>query len=512
MSADDRRVRLQGENRVVRQFHATTRQNLNHVAGQRVVHVGTSRNHRVRVEDDGASRCGPHAQLGRARGAVVESAGIVGDDVRVAPVVELGHQLQRARGAATVNAVALHVEVAEVRVVQRRASIGGDREERIAGALRATLRPHHRDLIIARHQVEIGRLRRRREQEAFVEHRLRHHGLGKERAGRGDHLGLADLAVGIRVGRGHPPGDLIDQPDRVARHGGQPDPTRARLGVFRRALLEARHQERRRVDVGHDDAASLSRGEGERPGCLVEPRVPLILAEEAVAPQPDIHARVVRVAGVVGRPEEARQVPEQLPHSDGVGKAGGRVEVLREHRQPDLVSRRVLRRLQVLDPDKARRRGERSPEDVRRKLPADIPNEGAGVFQAQAEGHDRGRVVLVEHRDVRVHRLGGIHRIERVATVRDLDLELGLVDVLELIPDGRDLRLQRAWDRRVVVLARRSARRDVVERVDDVDDVFVAAREVPGEDALVHRDPHRVLAPGEGNRVALPVAHERISL
>src|SRR6185503_5466760 len=108
--------------------------------------------------------------------------------------------------------------------------------------------------------------------------------------------------------------------------------------------------------------------------------------------------------------------------------------------------------------------------------------ERARVRGADVEGQEGRRVVVAEHRYVRVHAERGVHVLQGVAAVGDREAgELRLVEVLELRPNGRDLALNRRVEARI---RRRVARRHVVEREDEVDDVFVADGEVPRHRAL----------------------------
>jgi len=138
-------------------------------------------------------------------------------------VVELRDQVQGAGGAAAVDAVALHVVLLEVRIVQqvrRQIRIEGrarDREERIAAVgldgLRLALLPYHGHLIVAGHEEEAGPLGGERKQELLVEDGLRHERLVEQRPGHRHDLILRDLLVPVGVVLADPTGRTLDRPN-----------------------------------------------------------------------------------------------------------------------------------------------------------------------------------------------------------------------------------------------------------------------------------------------------------
>src|SRR6266850_2452255 len=171
------------------------------------------------------------------------------------------------------------------------------------------------------------------------------------------------------------------------------------------------------------------------------------------------------------------------------------------------------RAAQVLHPDESRGRVKRRAEDVGRELPARIGQEVTGVLETHVERQHRRAVVGAEVRHVGIHRERRVHRGDGVAGVRNLQAgEFLLVQQLKLVADRPDLRLQRGVDGRVVVFPRRRLGGDVIEREDEVDDVFVARWEIPGQGALIERDPHRVGAAAQERGVAFPLPHPRIAL
>ena len=182
---------------------------------------------------------------------------------------------------------------------------------------------------------------------------------------------------------------------------------------------------------------------------------------------------------------------------------------IRKQRQSDLDARRRLGRLQVFDADEAGAREERRAEDVAGEAPADFREEISGVLRPDVEGEERGRVVGGEHGDVGVHAESGVQVLDRVATVGNLNPELRLVLILELRADRGHLRLDRRIEARV---RGRVARRHIVKCENEIQNVFVAGREVPRHRPLLDHDSHRVRTAAEVDRIALPVPHPRVSI
>ena len=267
---------------------------------------------------------------------------------------------------------------------------------------------------------------------------------------------------------------------------------------------DARGDDRRRVDVGDHDRAEPARRQRQRGGRLIEPHVRgRRLVDEADAGD----LRVAFITGAVagGRRDRARQVPEQLLGVAGVVEETAAVDRVAE--QLDLPG--AGRALQILGTGEADAREERRGEDRRVEGPAGRPAEVLVVGDAERERQIDRRVVGAGVADIVVTGEGGEQAADLVPAGRQRHAEGGVVLGLELRRRLHQDRLH-VGPRRGVVGG--VGRRDVVERVDVVDDVLVARREVPAHAAGFDQDAQRVRAAGVLGGVAFPAEPPDVAL
>ncbi len=195
-----------------------------------------------------------------------------------ARVVELGDQRQGIRRVdpAAVDAVALDVELAVVRVIERvrhriaaarghHRRVLGDVEERIAQGLGRRGPPEHAHLVVARHEVELRRLRGEREQELAVEHLLRHQRLAQQRSGHHVDRVLHHRAVLVGAAEAAVAGDRVHRVGAGVERRRAAQPGRIARAQIAGARAGARAgDDWRGKDVGHDDRAELAWAERQR--------------------------------------------------------------------------------------------------------------------------------------------------------------------------------------------------------------------------------------------------------
>ena len=521
--------------------HATPRRS----TGRAVVEHQVVVDRRRLAEVRGALVAGDEADRARRGGRVVVQvfrrkhrlARHVG--VERARVVELLDLREVVRRRAPEDPVALDVELPVVRVVQRARAVAGHREERVAELLGDARVPDHRDLGVARHEVEHRLLRREPEQELVVEDRLRDERLAEQAARNGRDVRLTvriedrQLVLGpfqrttapsarSRSGVRNPAGAPLERLQLIRGIGdGAVVAVDVAAASARKSRVEGRHARRVRVrsgvrhdprgvsighrldrrgdDVGHHDRRFLPRHQCERTRSLVEARVGGGLVQVADRPlgrrrDPRVHFRRVvarKVAG--GGVQVTGQVPPQLLVAERIREPGARVVRTGEQRESYLFPGvGVDRASQVLDPDDTRRvREERREEQVGR-IDELGRGESAVVRHPEVERQNGRGEVLTGVRHVHVGREGGVHLVQRDPAGRQPVLA---AEELQLVRDLEVLRV-----------------RHVLERVDEVQHRLVPERIVPREAALRDLDPHRVLTVRDPGGISVPVLHPGVLL
>ena len=140
--------------------------------------------------------------------------------------------------------------------------------------------------------------------------------------------------------------------------------------------------------------------------------------------------------------------------------------------------------------------------------PAREPGEGPVVGEANREREVHRGVVHARRRHVHVRREGGVHVGDRVPAIRQVDAEGRIVLGVKLRRLFHQDRTGLRSDARVDVILF-YGRRDVVERIDEVNDVVIAGREVPAHPALLDQHPERVAAAGVERRDCRPSSSTR---